>query len=204
MNKVSILILLLLFSLLGHAEEIDVSAPEQLSAENSTAEVEIARDEAIKATEEEVIALEEKDLTKTAKTGSFEISKVADSIKPLSTVLGSTPNEAFTNFGLPIKISSVKSENRIEILTQQPDGYYFFWENNRVWQIGFPKTYTKTFFSIKIGSTIKDVEKVFGQAYKKDKNTTYYRLNSNVFPIFARIVFNEKGVVEAYIYRADI
>lgn len=108
-------------------------------------------------------------------------------------------------FGAPSEVYPIRGESawQDDVVFYYSNHLYFYWYDNRVWQIRFDRYFEGAFLGLSMGSSITAVEKLLGApVYSKD-NWAVFQLPDRGFPVRARLYFRDGALDDAYIYRSD-
>ncbi len=140
-------------------------------------------------------------------SGSYEIL-VSDYVedKKFLDYIGLDLEKCYLELGVPVSIDCSRGERPIfdDVFMFHSSGFYSFWYDNHIWQLGFSLSYKESIFGIKMGSSLYSTLNHFGVPFSKTESELFYRLSSTNFPLMMRLIFRGNILEELYIYRADL
>ena len=123
----------------------------------------------------------------------------------LLSILGLTLDQAFDLFGAPAEVFPLRGQEawHDDVVFYYPRHIYLFWFQNRVWQIRVDRRYDGSFFGVAMGLAKEEVLQRLGSPLATVEESVIYQLADRGYPIRLRLIFEERKLADAYLYRAD-
>lgn len=123
----------------------------------------------------------------------------------LSYVLGLDVDQVFEQYGAPQSMYSLRGEQpwQDDVVFFYPDFRYFYWFENRVWQLRLDNRYEGSIEGARMGMNRSEIAQLFGSPHYEDQENWYYELVDRGYPIRSRWHFDDDILVDLYIYRSD-
>ncbi len=146
-----------------------------------------------------------KSQTKKSSDFSLEISSP-------NTLLGLSPEEAYSALGAPDEIFTMRGskEWQDDAVFYFKNHIYLFWFKNRVWQFRTDIRFKGSVFGLRINMKKKNVIKILGKPFKSNNDSDIFLNPAGItryetgFPVRMKIFYNkEKRVSDIYVYRGD-
>jgi hypothetical protein len=90
-----------------------------------------------------------------------------------------------------------------DVVFRYKERFHLFWFRNRVWQVRLDRMYTGTLRDLGIGADRQKVMQTLGKPFAEEGDWVLYHYAGNGHPVRVRIFFDQRGIEDIYIYRAD-
>jgi hypothetical protein len=139
------------------------------------------------------------------KTKTEESPAFYEWIKTASGLLGTTLEDAFRLFGVPLRVSTARGEQpwQDDVVFEYGEGFSLFWYRDRVWQIRFGPEFHQTFSDAGAGSSREEVIAALGKPFHGEDDWILYHFAGAGYPLRARLFFGENGLEDIYLFRGD-
>jgi hypothetical protein len=120
-------------------------------------------------------------------------------------LLGLDLASAAVAFGVPEEVYAVRGEAawQDDVVFRYKERFHLFWFRNRVWQVRLDRMYTGTLRDLGIGADRQKVMQTLGKPFAEEGDWVLYHYAGNGHPVRVRIFFDQRGIEDIYIYRAD-
>lgn len=131
-------------------------------------------------------------------------SALVGSVSP-EQCIGFTLRECYDTYGAPREVFSMRGEtvDKDVVVFYYDQAFYFYWYDNRVWQVRCDERYEGDVFGITIGDRRWDVIEELGQPMKREGVASIYSIDDRGYPLHMALYYEQGKVVDIYIYRAD-
>ena len=123
----------------------------------------------------------------------------------VSSLLGTSLEEAFESFGVPRKVLPMRGEEpwQDDVVFEYDEGFSVFWYKDRVWQLRFGPGFHGNFSDAGMGSSREKLIAALGKPFHIEEDWMLYHLAGKGYPLRLRLFFGKEGLEDIYIYRGD-
>jgi hypothetical protein len=120
-------------------------------------------------------------------------------------LLGLDLKSAMAAFGVPEEVYTVRGEAawQDDVVFRYKESFHLFWFRNRVWQVRLDRMYPGVLRDLGIGADRQTVLLTLGKPFAEEGDWVLYHYAGNGHPVRVRIFFDQRGIEDVYIYRAD-
>ena len=107
--------------------------------------------------------------------------------------------------GLPQGMFSYRAaEEKLDnVVFYYPDYLYLFWYRNKVWQVRCDRRFAGPVLGLTLGMSHEQVERASPRPLTPNGDSLYFELDSQSYPLRARLVFTAGVLSDLYVYRSD-
>jgi hypothetical protein len=108
-------------------------------------------------------------------------------------------------FGPPQAMFSARGDEgwQDDVVFFYPDYRYYYWFENRVWQIRYDFRYNREVSGVRMGMSMDEVTGILGPAHYSGRSSLFYDLSDTGYPRRFRLFFQDGLLHDMYIYRSD-
>lgn len=120
--------------------------------------------------------------------------------------LGSSLEEIISEFGAPdamFPFRGLEGWHDTVVFYYEADHFYFFWWDNRVWQVRYDRRFESDFGPFRMGMVKTAIRAQFGLPVRETENELIYQLPDRGYPVHIKLVFTAGKLTDYYCYRAD-
>jgi hypothetical protein len=112
---------------------------------------------------------------------------------------------ALDAFGTPREIFALRgpSEADDDVVFFYDQCLYLFWFRNRVWQVRFDRRFDRRVLGLAIGMSRVQAEAACAAPLAGQDGSLYFDLADCPCPVRVRLLFDEEGLADIYVYRSD-
>ncbi len=122
-----------------------------------------------------------------------------------SAMLGLMIPQVLEEYGSPQRLFSIRGDEswQDDVVFFYNGFVYFYWFEDRVWQVRFDHRHNGTVAGVKMGQTFDEVIAALGSPHYVGSNEIFFDAQDRGFPIRLRLVFEDDRLHDLYLYRSD-